>query len=278
MALARPNVADHFDRVSRLIRREAGITISAAKTSLLLSRLNKRIAATGTTDLSSYLDLIESPSGSAEMPHLISALTTNHTLFFRESHHFDKLRDEVLPALLASKRGAPIRIWSAGCSSGQEPYSIAMTIRSASERLGSTTKIIATDIDQAILARAKTAEYSESEIANVPRPMVLNYFHKTAAGYRVRPMIRDMVTFRQMNLNATWPRAEPYDIIFCRNVVIYFDARTQSDLWRKFHRALVPGGWLMIGHSERVTPDVTHLFKPAGITTYHPATPKESTR
>ncbi|MFD1881469.1 CheR family methyltransferase [Paracoccus pacificus] len=257
-----------FERAARIIRKAAGIALSPAKSSLILSRLNKRIIATGSADLTGYLDLIEGPEGEAEMPFMISALTTNVTHFFRERHHFETLERQVLPELANRPSGQPIRIWSAGCSSGQEAYSVAMIAHAAGARTAEATHIHGTDIDHSILDRARMAEYSAAEMENIPRAMIFEHFHKTPTGYKVRGPLARMVSFDRMNLVAAWPAGIRYDVIFCRNVVIYFDAATQAELWRRFHQALSPGGWLFIGHSERIAPEAQNLFNCAGITTY----------
>lgn len=267
-----------YGRVATIIHREAGIVLGQEKTSMMRARLGKRISSTGTGSLAGYLQLLEGQGAVHEMPYFVSALTTNVTHFFRESHHFDFLREHVAPAQLDARRQS-LQIWSAGCSSGQEPYSIAMTLLPASQpgKRMPDLSILATDIDAEILRRAEQAEYTRAEIASVPRHLVETCFDTVVAGHvaprrRISPALRSTVRFRQLNLHANWHIAVRFDVIFCRNVVIYFDPAAQARLWDRFYNQLRPGGWLIVGHSERVPAAMRDRLRPAGRTIYqsHP--------
>ena len=249
-------------RIAEFIYREAGIVLGPEKVNMMNARLAKRLIATGTANLAEYVAGIDGNRWPGETGHLVSSLTTNFTHFFRETHHFDFLRETVVPG--AAARGQNLRIWSAGCSSGQEPYSIAITARQADTRLS----ITATDIDQTILARAADGRYSAAEIGNMAPEIRNAGFQLCEGGYEVRRQIRQMVHFSPLNLHGSWPFDQPFDAIFCRNVIIYFDSQAQMRLWDKFRQNLRPGGWLFIGHSERIPDQLRDRLRPAGRTIY----------
>lgn len=263
--------AAEFDRIAKIAHREAGLSLSEAKRAMIASRLTRRLRATGAGDFGAYLALLESEVGEDERQHLISALTTNVTNFFRENHHFRTLETEVLPRLAPrAKAGQRIRIWSAGCSTGQEPYSIAMSVlRVVPDAARLDIRILATDIDATVLATAKNGCYPAQQLEAVEPALKRQFFSKTLGGdLEVAETLRALVSFRQLNLIGPWPVRGPFDVIFCRNVVIYFDADTQAALWPRFHQVLAPGGMLFIGHSERLDPQTTERFSSAGVTTY----------
>lgn len=251
-----------YARIAAMIYREAGIVLGPEKVSMMKARLLKRLSVTGAEDLSDYVRGVDTGQFQGEMDHLVSALTTNFTHFFREAHHFSFLRETVFPDARTKARN--LRIWSAGCSSGQEPYSIAMTGRQAGVRMS----ITATDIDRAILDRAQRGVFSEADVANIPEETLSLDFHRRAEGFEVGRTLRDMISFEQMNLHGRWQFKQPFDVIFCRNVIIYFDAQSQTRLWEKFRDQLRPGGWLLIGHSERVPDHLRDRLKPIGHTIY----------
>lgn len=260
-----------FDQLRQIIYSYAGIVIGPEKRSMMRARLQKRVTALKLGSMAEYLKLVSGALGATERDKFISSLTTNVTSFFRESHHFTLLAQTILPPLAAE--GRKISIWSAGCSSGQEPYSIAMTIHEHLPALASSIRITASDIDTNILDKAKAAIYRPSEMTGVRQDQRARYFQpvKSPAALgemQVNPSLTSMVEFRQINLNAHWPVTQLHDVIFFRNVAIYFDANTQRSLWRKFHSALRPGGWLLLGHSERVPTDQHDLLCPSGITAY----------
>ena len=256
--------------ISDLIQRSAGIVIAPGKASMVQSRLAKRLRACGLRDYASYIDLIRSPSGSDELREMISALTTNVTQFFRESHHFNFLKETALPPLIAkAKRGGRLRIWSAGCSSGQEAYSIAMVLAELEpdfEKLD--IRILATDIDPSVISEARNGLYELGSIESIPEPYRNKYFEAEGTKFRVCVPLRNLVTYRELNLHETWPMKGKFEIIFCRNVVIYFSAEAQNRLWHRFEEALTEDGWLFVGHSERVPQRPGSRLHTVGITTY----------
>ena len=198
----------------------------------------------------------------------------NFTRFFRENHHFEHLRNEVLPGLIArAKSGGRVRIWSAACSDGQEPYSIALTVLAALPNAADYDfKILATDIDPKILALARAGVYDENALETVTPAMRKQSFREVDVGgrrkFQVDDRVKKLITFNELNLMAQWPFKGQFDVIFCRNVVIYFDEPTQMKIWSRFASLLPEGGHLYIGHSERVSGDAKNLFDNTGITTY----------
>lgn len=254
----------HFRQIAEIAATEAGLAIPEAKKSLVQSRVARRMRALGLTTCSDYLSALGGDA--SETQHLISALTTNVSHFFREAHHFRFLREELLST--APQR---LRIWSAGCSCGQEPYSIAMEIfRSLPDAHDRDILILASDIDQQVLDKAIAGRYTQSEIEGVAGADRTTFFSRADAdGYQVIDKLRHLVRFRKLNLNAgDWPMKGPFDAILCRNVVIYFDDTTQARLWPRFNKLLKPGGALLLGHSERIHPLAGSGFEAADITTY----------
>lgn len=266
-----------FEVIASLAKSEAGIILTPAKTTMVQSRLRGRIRAVGHSGFDEYAKFVSSEQGLAERREMISALTTNVSHFFREPHHFDMLRDQALPILRERARnGGRVRIWSAGCSSGQEPYSIAMTLlEHAPEMAQKDVLILASDIDPQILAKAKAGAYSEQQIGGIPEAYLKKYMHKSGSDfdvkYEVDPALKKLVRFRELNLLRDWPMSGGFDVVFCRNVVIYFDAPTQASLWPRFHKMLGKDAWFFLGHSERISDCAQPLFKSIGLTAYHPA-------
>jgi chemotaxis protein methyltransferase CheR len=256
--------------IAAILHEHAGIVIAPGKGSMVQSRLAKRLRALGLNDYGSYISLLTSDAGQAERKEMISALTTNVTHFFRENHHFETLRNSALPPLLARARaGGRVRIWSAGSSNGQEAYSIAMVLAEmASDFARLDIRILATDIDPVMIACGRAGTYDSAAVEAVPEALRRKYFEPTSDGQRVIQPVRDCVSFRELNLHDPWPMKGRFDIIFCRNVVIYFDPEAQQRLWHRLEATLNPGGWLFVGHSERVALDGASAFKTAGITTY----------
>lgn len=260
-----------FDRVAKIAHREAGLSLSEAKRAMIASRLTRRLRATGLADFAAYLAFLESAEGEDERQHLISALTTNVTSFFRENHHFLTLETDVLPKLASrAQSGQRVRIWSAGCSTGQEPYSIAMSVlRAIPDAARLDIRILATDIDATVLAAAQTGLYASQQLDTLDQALRRQFFSETSSGeFEVTDHLRSLISFRQLNLIGAWPVRGPFDVIFCRNVVIYFDSVTQAGLWPRFHQVLAPGGTLFIGHSERLDAETTERFVSVGVTTY----------
>jgi chemotaxis protein methyltransferase CheR len=260
-----------FTRISEIARREAGLALPAAKTSMISARIARRLRDTGQPSFAAYVDFLDSRAGADELQMLISALTTNVSHFFREDHHFDMLATEILPRLIGETgTGRPVRIWSAGCATGQEPYSIAMTVlRRLPDAASRDIRILATDIDQTALARAIRGRYTPSQLESVPPNDQRRYFQPTEGGdMEAGAELRALVTFRPLNLIGAWPIQKAFDVIFCRNVVIYFDGETQAALWPRFRQALTPDGVLFIGHSERLDPVTARGFVSVGVTSY----------
>lgn len=260
--------------IAAMIYSDAGIFLNETKASLVYSRLSKHIRQLGLRDFRSYCQLVSSPAGAAERREMLSYLTTNFTRFFRENHHFDHLRNEVLPGLVSRLRaGGRARIWSAASSDGQEPYSIALTALSVMPNIADYDfKILATDIDPKILAAARLGAYDETSLETVSPQMRKQYFQQVTIDgkqkWQVTDPVKRLITYNELNLMANWPFKGKFDVIFCRNVVIYFDEPTQMRIWSRFSELLPEGGHLYIGHSERVSGDAKALFDNTGITTY----------
>lgn len=263
---------EDFLHIARLAHREAGIALPESKEMLVYSRLGKRLRAHGLTDFKSYCALLESDRGGEERRNMISALTTNVTRFFREDHHFRHLSGEVLPALAAKarKRGR-VRIWSAGCATGEEAYSIAFSLmRAFADAARFNVRILATDIDPEVLEVARRGRYRQEAVRTLPDWARLHLGPPDPAdGWsQVQENLRQLIDFRPLNLIQPLPMNGPFDVIFCRNVTIYFDAETQDRLWEAFANVMAPGSHLYIGHSERLSPRVAPRFATAGMTTY----------
>lgn len=265
--LTRKDLSD----IAAMIYSDAGIALNETKASLVYSRLSKRLRQIGLRSFREYCELVGSASGADERREMLSFLTTNFTRFFRENHHFEHLRDEVLPGLVTrAKSGGRVRIWSAGCSDGQEPYSIALTVLGMVPNAATyDIRILATDIDPKIIAQAKAGIYDEQSIETVTPAMRKQWFTKVdERRYQVNDQVKQLITFRELNLMAQWPFRGPFDVIFCRNVVIYFDEPTQARIWVRYADLLPPGGHLYIGHSERLSGDGKDRFENTNITTY----------
>ena len=265
-----------YRRIAALVREVAGISLSDGKTALVQARLTKRLRALGIQSFRDYCALIESDDEAAldERQELITAITTNVTQFFREPHHFETLRTRVLPPLIQrAERGGRVRIWSAGCSSGQEPYSIALTLLALAPDVGRhDVRILATDLDRAVLATASRGVYPEAAVKVIPAPQRKAHFEPVRTEdetlYSVGTAPRALIRFRQLNLTADWPMKGGFDVIFCRNVMIYFDSSTETMALRRFAELLPAGGWLFVGHSERINTLTLPMFASDGITTY----------
>ncbi len=262
---------EDFACIARIAQREFGLSLPSAKKDLVQSRLMRRLRALGCADFAAYCARVDGPDGAEERAELVSALTTNVTHFFREAHHFHLLEEICLtPHLPALRAGRRLRLWSAGCSAGPEPYSMAMTVLAAlPEAPRLNLRILATDIDPAILDRARSATYGSDEIRAIPEPLRRAHLEPAGPGrHRIVAGTAGRVHFAALNLMADWPLRGPFDAIFCRNVAIYFDKPTQERLWQRLARLLRPGGLLCIGHSERLHGPATGLVTSAGITAY----------
>ncbi|MDD2861217.1 MAG: protein-glutamate O-methyltransferase [Acidiphilium sp.] len=275
--------AEDFRRISAMIHADAGISMPAHKATLVYSRLAKRLRILGLKDFSEYCALVASAEGSGERQEMLAALTTNVTRFYREPHHFEHLRTQILPPLIASARkGGRVRLWSAACSSGQEPYSIALTVLAllpdAAQR---DIRILATDIDPNMIAIGKSGLYDRSAIEPVPSDLRQRWFAPVEGDrgmVRIADQARALVEFRRLNLIGDWPMRGTFQAIFCRNVAIYFDDPTQGKIWSRMVTLLDPAGALYIGHSERVSGPAERKLRSDGITTYRPRGETEAGR
>ena len=242
-----------FEQFQSLIYQQVGITLDAPKKSLLTSRLGKRLRELELPTYQAYFDKVNSKGGEEELIQLVDLISTNKTDFFREPVHFDFLREQVLPQVQETRF---LRIWSSASSSGEEPYTIAMTLSDAIPNLMNwDVKILASDISTRVLAKAASGVYDEERVVQLPQDVVRRHFLRgkgeKAGKLKVRKHLSDMIAFRRVNLMApAFPIRTPLDVIFCRNVMIYFDRPTQATLMTKFYRYLRPGGFLFIGHSE----------------------------
>jgi chemotaxis protein methyltransferase CheR len=245
-----------FDKISGIVYRYAGINLNAGKEELVKSRLAKRMRAMGILGFEEYLDYVENDLSGRELCEMIDALTTNKTSFFREAQHFDYLCKCLLPKLW--KTNKEIRIWCAGCSTGEEAYTLAMLLReSMPDNYPADVRILATDISYKVVASARKAEYTEDTLADLPPGILEKYFTPVNASdnavWRVKDSVRQLVSVARLNLMNEWPVKGPFQIIFCRNVMIYFDKPTQQRLVHRFWELLETGGHLFVGHSESLT-------------------------
>jgi len=261
-----------FAVLSDMVHRETGIMLPDTKRELVRSRLGKRLRMHRMSRFHDYLRLIESDP--RERAAALDALTTNHTSFFRESHHFDHFAAEVRPALLRrAATGGRVRLWSSASSSGEEPFSLAMSLLGADRQegvriAGTDTMILATDLSSTVIARAKAASYPLATTAAVPRPLAAAWLHDRDGQSVVDPVCTGLVRYRELNLMTDWPFRGMFDVIFCRNVMIYFDEPTKERLQRRLVERLVPGGHLYIGHSERLIGIAAEQCRAIGHTIY----------
>ncbi len=278
LATAAPSMVDgefvltqsDFRMISGLLQAETGIALHEGKATLLYSRLGKRLRALGLREFSHYCELLNRPDGEEERGRMVRSLTTNVTRFFREPHHFTHLKDHVLPPLLhTAERGGRVRIWSAACSTGQEPYSIALTILGLLPKASQfDIRVLATDIDTAVLQDADAGLYPKESMTSVPTSDLERWFERKNDQWQAATELRSLVSFRPLNLIKPFPMKGPFDAIFCRNVVIYFNEPEQQAIWSRFEPLLTPNGSLFVGHSERVTGPAASRFDSCGITIY----------
>ncbi len=246
-----------FDYLKQMLYERSGLIVTPDKGYLIESRLMPIARRRGVDNVEKLIEQIRKSRDEAILAQVVDAMTTNETLFFRDGWPFERLRSSLLPEIMAMTRTARrIRIWSAACSSGQEPYSLAMTIAEMGAALaGWQVEIVSTDISDAMLARAEAGRYSVFEVSRgLPEPMLHRYFEPDGDGWRVKERIRDMVTFRRYNLldDPVANGIGPFDIIFCRNVLIYFDEETRRRVFSGLARVLRPWGYLCLGGAETV--------------------------
>ena len=254
-----------FDRVRELIYKHAGISLHDGKHAMVYSRLSRRLRETGHRSFADYLKALESSGSAADWQEFVNCLTTNLTSFFREDHHFHSLATD-----LKAVKDRPIRIWCCAASTGEEPYSIAMTYQ---ESLGSNApvQLVCSDIDTNVLATAKRGVYNADSRGLSPQRQKAFFLKGTGANagrMRIKPELAKGIEFRTLNLmDQTWQLGEPFHMVFCRNVMIYFDGPTQRKVLERIHRVMRPGGLLYVGHSENFT-ESRDLFKLRGKTIY----------
>lgn len=259
--------------IADLANTKYGLFLQPSKKALVYSRLAKRLRALKLEGFRDYCALLELPEGQEEHQHLLSALTTNVTHFFRERHHFDFLKSTIMPRLLARcKAGESIRLWSSACSSGQEAYCMAATALAVDPAIARYDfRILATDIDPKMIMLAKEARYPAEQVQAIPAEWQMSLIgNKCTKGdfFEIQPEVCNLVSFGELNLIEHWPMQRSFDVIFCRNAAIYFDKETQARLWQRFANTLTIDGHLMIGHSERLSGPAMSELKSVGITTY----------
>ena len=251
-----------FKQFSLLVYEQCGINLHEGKKALLQARLNKRLRLTGISSYEEYFKLITSGANPGEFVHFLDSISTNLTYFFRESQHFDFLDGVALPELIAKKqkdRDSRIRIWSAGCSTGEEPYSLAMCVLAhLSEIARWDFRILATDISTRVLKTASRGIYSEEKIQKVPPALRQANFQKISStngkpDFEIAPHVKRIITFHRLNFKEPYSFRGLFDFIFCRNVMIYFDKETQEELVNRMAGFLSPGGYFFVGHSESLT-------------------------
>jgi chemotaxis protein methyltransferase CheR len=249
---------DDFRSLVQIAREHTGIALSDGKRDLVYGRLSRRLRALGFSSFRQYRDYLEGPDGVREIEKFINSISTNHTKFFREEHHFEHFRPNVAGAFVHATHGASggrLRVWSAGCSTGEEPYTIALVLKQEIANIARhNVRILATDIDTEVLAKASCGEYSAAALDEIPknyRPYIQTKDNE-AKGPRIAMSedVRSLIAFRRLNLIERWPFKGLFDAIFCRNVLIYFDNETKAMLIDRFVSQIRPGGWLYLGHSE----------------------------
>ena len=261
-----------FQDIAAMLRFETGISRPESKAQLVYSRLTKRLRHLHLASFREYRALLRDED--EERKRMFVALTTNVTRFVREPHHFEHLRHFALPPLVAAaKRGGRVRLWSSACSSGEEPFSMALAILGLCPEAASLDiRILATDFSTDMLAKARRGVYSESDLDVVPNDMRRRWFHPAgeseAGAWQVGEEMRGLVRFRELNLMGRWPMRHQFDIVFCRNVVIYFDPDVQATLWGRLVESTCPSGWIYVGHSERITGAAASHVQGEGMTIY----------
>jgi len=260
-----------FAAIARIMQSDARIHLPPAKTTLVQSRLSRRLRDHGVATFCDYVRMVESDA--AERSAMIVALTTNHTHFFRENHHFEHLRQTTLPWLQERARSQPIRIWSAGCSSGEEVYTVAMCLlgqdrASAAWLRQGDVRLLATDLAPHVVESTRRGVYSAATVEPVPAPYRASWIRPVGADFVMAEEARALVTARVLNLFDAWPMRQQYDVIFCRNVMIYFDDAAKAELEARFVAMLKPGGYLYIGHSERLIGTAANGMTSCGQTIY----------
>jgi len=261
MSFAELKISPHeFSHLSSLVKERFGIVLETKET-MVSARLSKKLRELNYRSFKDYYKHVCSDSSGTALKDMVDALTTNFTSFFREHEHFDLLRDKVVTE---HKAHDPLRVWSAACSTGEEPYSIVITLLEALGDSGRSIEVVASDVSTRALKRAAEALYQADQVATVPKALLRKYFLKGegqwTGWYRVKPLVRDLVHFRHTNLMDTLPKQAPFSVIFCRNVMIYFDRAGQESVVNRLAPLLQPNGYLFIGHAEGLA-GVTHPLR-----------------
>ncbi|WP_110482919.1 protein-glutamate O-methyltransferase [Borreliella afzelii] len=250
---------DELLRLIKIVYNNFGINLSEKKKMLIESRLSSLLKVKGFKNFTEYIDFLEKSTGNLQLIELVDKISTNHTYFFRESKHFDFLNNKILPKLaekILKSENSEIRIWSAGCSSGEEPYTIAMILKEYMEnnKVNFKVKILATDISISVLHEAYEGIYPEDRTINLPKYLKTKYLNQLKDDkFQVKEILKKMVYFKKLNLmDEKFPFSKKFDLIFCRNVMIYFDEKTRNDLANKFNYYLKNDSYLLIGHSETI--------------------------
>lgn len=255
-----------FTRFSKLVHENCGINLHEGKKELVRARLGKRLRETGSRDFKAYWKFLTEDESGEELVRMLDAVSTNTTSFFREEKHFHFLKETALPSYEKDKTGFKrLRFWSAGCSSGEEPYTLAIWLL---EYFGANSpfdiKILATDISTKALAQAQGGVYTGKRLSTVPHVLLRKYFQRGCGrhegNFRVKRRLKDIIVFKRFNLMEPFPFKEAFVVILCRNVMIYFRKKTRQMLINKLHESLLPGGYLLIGHSETLS-GIDHPFK-----------------
>ena len=249
-----------FQKISRIVYAHSGIKLKQGKEALVRSRLMKRLRVLGFENTETYLEYLDANHEGEELGRLIDVITTNKTSFFRESRHFNFLRESVLTGIKKPR----LRFWTAACSSGEEPYTLAMVLHETLADIRSLdVRILATDISSTMLQKAARGVYSRDDLEEIPQHLRQRYFEtvgNASAMFQIRKSVRDMVKIAWLNLVGNWPMKGPFDAIFCRNVMIYFDKTTQEKLVNRFWHLMEPGSYLFVGHSEGLS-GISHRFR-----------------
>lgn len=257
-----------FNKVSQLVYQFSGIKLGVGKEALVKARLMKRLRALRMGSFEDYMNHIENGEGTQELSRMIDVITTNKTSFFREIEHFNYLRENILPEL----KNGRMRFWSAACSSGEEPFSLAILLRDEVSNIDSKdVKILATDISTTMLEKASNAVFREEALQDLQVPILKKHFviirKEWPRTYRIKDNVRAMVKFARLNLMGPWPMKSSFNVIFCRNVMIYFDKPTQQKLIKRFWHLLESGGYLFVGHAEGLS-SISHKFRYIRPATY----------
>lgn len=249
--------AQEFDLLRKIVYDQSRIKLADTKVQMLRRRVQRRMGVLGLDSVHAYCDCLRKSDGK-ELTRFIDEVTTNLTYFFREKHHFDYLKETVLPAILATARSTRLRTWSAGCSTGEEPYSLAIVLKEMERQFsGWDARILASDLSFDVLETCRRGIYDLSQIEEYTSPQrIKRWFRRSSASsdtsMAIDPSLRQVITFNQLNLFDPWPMKRKFDVIFCRNVMIYFDKPTKEKLVERFADVLLPGGHLFVGHSESI--------------------------